>query len=240
MKEFNNAPLNSYTLFRQNIEPYLACISAKQRAHTATELYRLCQEKIGLERGQSFAPESVSDGRTAGNQFERTGAHLNRARKEVEKARACLEEDLQYFHAEDFGWDELLEKINLGLQTAVNWRKFYTATIHPDLRTPAEKRLIEPRDEVQEYTYPGKGVTASDYWFIGRAEQLLKQCRSKKGEELRPVNYHRIISKTFDAAFNQPKYTEKRVKTALRRIRQRPRLKYSAPWAVPPGTKSLK
>lgn len=231
--------LNSLTSFRRNIKPTLRCISAEKRAHVVIELHRLAEEKIGLESDQDFAPQSVSDNREAGNQLKCAGVRLAHAKTEVETAKACLDEDMQKFHAEDFGWEELLKKVDLALESAANYRKFYTAAIHPDLRTPAEKRLINPNDEIRSYGSPASGVAASDYWFIERAERLLKKCRSPKGKKLSPSDYQNIISKTFAAALNQPGYNKGRIKTALRRISERPRPNYAAPWAVRPRTKPL-
>jgi hypothetical protein len=232
--------LNSLISFLCRIEPHLRCITEQQRAPFAVELYRLAEEKIGIEESQNFAPQTISDNREAGTQFKRAGEHLANARREVEEAKACLDEDLLECHGEDYGWEELLERIDLALETAANNRKFYTAGIHPDLRTAVEKSLISPNDEVKSYTYPGKGVAKSDYWFLDRAERLLRQCSDEKGEKLDPVDYQNILSNTFVVAFNQFDWNKQRIKTALRRINERPRPNYAAPWAVTPQTKSLK
>jgi hypothetical protein len=239
MEALTGVAIQSFTFFKQTIEPYLRCIKANQQARLLAGLYSLAKSKVNLEFFQNTPAEWTSATRAAANQFERVRVHLTHARDEVQKAKEILDEDLLKVHSEDCSWDELLETLNLGVQSATNLRKMYTAGIHPDLRTDAEKSLILPDDEIQPYTYPGKGVTASDYWFIGRAEQLLKKCRTEKGEKLQPVNYHRIISKTFAAAFNQRNYSEERIKTALSRIRQRPRLKYRVPFPDTPATRHL-
>jgi hypothetical protein len=221
------ATLKSFRVFKRNIKPYLVCINPNQREYIGTELYRLAKGKIDLEFWQSLAPEGISLNRKIGNQFRRMGIHLAHARKDVEKAINSLGTDARDTLDDDVDWDGILLKIDFGLQSAVTMRKLNAAIIHPDLRTGTEKTLIRPGDEVEPQGYPARGVHISDYWFIERAEQLLKECRDPKGRKLHLADSHRIIAQSFCAAFGECAWTAGRIKSALHHIKVRPRPKYT-------------
>jgi hypothetical protein len=229
--------LKPFRFFKKNIEPHLRCIIPNQRDHIGTELYRLAKVKIDPEFWQKVAPEGVADLRKASNQFRRMGIYLARARKDVEEAKGSLAKDLEDFFWEDLGWDELFQKIDLGIETAANLRKFNAAMIHPDLRTGAEKKLIRPGDEVEPKGYPAPGVHDSNYWFIEQAEQLLKEGRDPKGRKLHLADSHRIIAQSFCAAFGECAWTTGRIKSALHHIKLRPRPKYTLHYPDTPATR---
>jgi hypothetical protein len=227
--------LKPFRLFKRNIEPHLRCIIPNQRDHTGTELYRLARTKTDIEFWQSVAPEGISVNRKMGSQFKRMGNHLATAREDVQKAISSLGEDARDFLADDVDWDGILREIDGGIQAAATLRKLNAAIIHPDLRTDTEKTLVAPSDEVEPHGYPAQ-LHVSDYWFIEHAERLLKQCRNTKGRRLHLADSHRIIAQSFCAALGECAWTAGRIKTALRRIKLRPRPKLTLPYPDTPVT----
>ena len=228
--------LKPFRLFKRKIEPHLRCIIPNQRGHIGTELYRLAKVKTDIEFWQTVAPEGMSVKRRMGEQFKHMGNHLASARKDVQKAMDSLAEDARDLLGDDVDWDGILREIDGGLQAAATLRKLNAATIHPDLRTATETKLVRPGDEVESHGYPAPGVHASDYWFIEQAEQLLKQCRNPKGRKLHFADFHRIIAQSFCAAFGECAWTAGRIKSAFHHIKLRPRPKYTLPYPDTPLT----
>ena len=228
--------LKPFRLFKRNIEPHLRCIIPNQRDHTGTELYRLAKTKTDIEFWQSVAPEVIPENRKQANQFKRMGNHLASARKAVEKAMGALGEGARDFLADDVDWDGILREIDGGLQAAATLRKANAAIIHPDLRTATETKLVRPGDEVESHGGPTPGVHVSDYWFIEHGQRLLARCRKTKAQKLQSADINRIISKAFCFALDECAWTAGRIKSALRRIKLRPRPKYTLPYPDTPVT----
>jgi hypothetical protein len=228
IRRFTTEMLASPALLR-NLRP-------KQEESLLRSLFNLARVKANLEFWKNFATGRVAEARQQRAQFAGMRRHLARALREVEQSKESLGAMFDDFPPDEFDYDEIVTKIDGGMQTAETWERLSAAKIHPGLRTPREAAIAIKTGEYEgeaEGIYPVKGVYPLDYWFIGECKRLLDKFRTANGRKLRPVDYHRIISHAFGAAFGEP-YAESRVKTALRRIRRRPRLRFVRPFSYLP------
>ena len=209
-------------------------IRPTQRATLLRSLFNLAKTRMSLETWKLFAEEGVAEARKRREQFESMKAHLARALEEVQQARESLGELIDDLLPEDFDFEEIVALIGYGLQTADTWERLCAASIHPGLRTDKESTIAIKTGEYEgkaEGNYPVKGVYALDHWFIGESERLLDKFKTAKGTKLRTIDYDRIISRAFSAAFGDFSYTESRVKTARPRIRRRLKHLYVEPFS---------
>jgi hypothetical protein len=208
-----------------------------QRETLLRSLFNLAKTKTSLETWKIFAEEGVPEGRKRSEQFESMKVHLAHPLKEIQQARESLGELIDDFLPEDFDFDEIVARIGYGLQTAETWKRLCAASIHPGLRTDKESTIAIKTGEYEgkaEGNYPVKVVYALDHWFIGESERLLDKFKTAKGTKLRTIDYDRIISRAFSAAFGDFSYTESRVKTARPRIRRRLKHLYVEPFSNAP------
>ena len=211
-------------------------VRPEQEEMLLRSLFNLARVKARFEFWKNVAREGVPESRRCRAQYASMRRHLARALREVEQSKESLGELFDDFPPDEFDYDEIVTKIRGGLQTAETWQRLSAAEVHPGLRTPREAAIAIKTGEFEgkaEGVYPVKGVYPLDYWFIGECKRLLDKFRTAKGTKLRPVDYHRIISRAFGAAFGEP-YAPSRVKTALRRIRRRPRLRFVRPYSYHP------
>ena len=211
-RRFKTDMLASPALLR-NVRP-------KQEESLLRNLFNLARVKANLEFWKNFARGRVAEARQRRAQYVGMRRHLARALREVEQSKKSLGKEFDTFPPDEFDYDEIVTKIRGGMQTAETWERLSAAEIHPGLRTPREAAIAIKTGEYEgeaEGVYPVKGVYPLDYWFIGECKRLLDKFRTTKGKKLRPVDYHRIISRAFGAAFGE-QYAPSRVKTALHRI----------------------
>jgi hypothetical protein len=205
------------------MSPALGPIGNTYKKRFLREVYALAKKKSELERRQIEGRNNVRDLRTERIQMGRVRAHMYNALKSLEKAqRLCQGEWLRSLWDcfESDGSISFMKLIRIEIRDLLFWEDLNAAIIPPRLRTPIESRTSVRLPSKVESESPGFNLTWTDYWFIERVSQCLDSCRTATDAQLRPIDYERVISTAFMAAFSQ-RYDPRRVKTARRRIAER-------------------
>jgi hypothetical protein len=213
--------------FRSQMTPHLQHVKSDQRDSLLKALYELATSKTQLESLMEGSSTYIGEDRRRAKTFRRMNSHLAQAHKNVLKARQCLDKEDERFYLMTDMFERLLTTLEDALHGGEELQKLTLGEIHPELRTPHEIQLLRG-EKYPEFGYPGSGVYFPDHRFIEKADRLLDKFRTAEGKRLPSVEYDRIISKTFLAAFGEV-FNEARVKTIRYRPRKRPPSDYKLP-----------
>ncbi len=210
--------LQPFGTFKEHLSPHLAPVKTSQRNYLLKSIYRLAKRKAEMERLRDYSKKEAQEIRTSRIHHERVLAQLQNAIRSLELAESAADDPKLLVNLE-------VEKAKGLLREAaadVRWvaQEMLPALIHPELRTSPEKS-VSTKPLRHPAVFPGFGVAEIDYWFIAELEKCLDGCASPAGLRLRPADYDRIISRAFEAAFQEGAYAVSRIKTARGRIAKR-------------------
>jgi hypothetical protein len=212
--------------FARTMSLALAPLADNHKKHVLREIYALAREKNELEQRRIDATREARKLRKERIQIGQIRAHMCNALKSLEKAkRKC--EGKRWFRSlwecfESDGSISFMTLIAHEIRELSFWEDLNAAMIRPELRTQIESRTCVRSPFKLPLEGPRFNVTWTEYWFIKGVSQCLENCSTATGAVLRPIDYERIISRAFMAAFSET-YDPRRVKTARRRIIERER-----------------
>jgi hypothetical protein len=228
--------LNSFDRFSELMTklPYLSRVESGQRKKLLEELYRAAQEKDSMRAWAERQREDVGPLREGRRRLSRASSLLRHALQDVRSARKTygdLLNDIEDTYSDEWGFK--LEEIEQNLRTTIDFvnghEALNAALIHPKLRTSHERQLArkpttaigEITDEANDHVdYAlGEKLIALDHWLIGEAVDILKKFHTTKKKKIQ--RYDTIISKMFEAAFNEFGHSEDSIRIELRRKKGR-------------------
>jgi hypothetical protein len=211
--------------FAQRMSPALKAIRRTDKKSALREIYALAKEKNELEQRRIDARAQARKLRKERIQIVQIRAHMYNALKSLEKAKGlCQGKWLRSIWEcfESDGSISFMRLIRHEIGELLFWEDLNSASILPELRTQIESRTTVKLPFGHDSERPGFNVTWTEYWFIRNISQCLGNCGTSTGAALRPIDYERIISAAFMAAFSEA-YDPRRVKTARRRIMENER-----------------
>jgi hypothetical protein len=208
---------------------YLKAVDERHREKLLLELYKVAEAKERMEHRRAYEIDLSKESREGRRRLSVASGLLRHALQDIRKARqVCRDEleDIESMHLDEWGFSfaEIEEHLKTTIEFVTSYEGLNAALVHPDLRTPREKRLAnQPTPAIGEVTeeagdhipYPVKAKSrAIDHWLIGEAGVCLDKYRTSKNHKIQ--RYDTVIAKLFYVAFKEI-HSEDSIRKELRR-----------------------
>jgi hypothetical protein len=207
--------LETYDKFAQALSPNLKSIPLRKRKLFLEYVYKLAAQKVKKEWLRRDLEQRAIVLRKYRLKMERTRAHLKNAATELERAHSSYPNELPN-RFDTKGIIPILNGMSEGLAA---FEKKLASSVHPELRSAAEKRIPDEAITFSELV-PGMNLTAIDYWFISEAEKWMNDFAVQQRILYGRGDYNNIITAIFKVAFDK-RQTVGKIKSARRRIAAR-------------------
>ena len=231
-------PLPKFEEFAEKMKPHVKDVRKNDLPPLLRKLYKEAQQKLKLEKSRKQAQEDKFMLRGSRHSMEEVSKKLGQALKILEEAKqengeqlTQIEESLAW-RMTPFTFDKVIQHFKDGMEVAEEIRGISAEIVHPDLRNPGERKLVQKFGKgnspgaMKLQDYPARKLSKEiDHWFIGAAEDCLKEHEEASGKKI--PRHDKIISHLFEVCFSDTRRDYENIRAELGRQKKKGRPRYT-------------